>query len=410
MPLRSNGPYPPYLNFIESISSREPIKDFPLVELIKYFDADSGSFWLRDDTDPNEIVLIDTEKRPDLKSRSKSISISAEGSTFEQAMRHMGYDHFLYADCEDPALLAWRDELRENRLKPQIGKMLFLPLSKKGERSLIGAVIMHSTSDFGSEAMEVSHVIHLQRTLANIVFIALEGNRQMLRERHKIGHEVSRQINDASQRVMQIREAIQGKRSMTPRRALGMLEDAMTGLKSARDTVEKETFAEAVNKRARTCTFVDFNEVFLEASHLALAEFPTSQIIFNGLTAPKDLTVKIHETDLSLMFSNLISNAAKYSILKGDISCRWEEISNDCRFIISNNSVDLEAYDLEMMWRYGYRGTNSSNISGEGVGLSVVSDICDAYGLTPQADQSYTSVSKRTSIRINFPKIMARIE
>ena len=71
--------------------------------------------------------------------------------------------------------------------------------------------------------------------------------------------------------------------------------------------------------------------------------------------------------------------------------------------------MDLEDYDLEMMWRYGHRGDNSPNIAGEGVGLSVVSDICDAYGLSPHADQSFTSAAMRTNIRIDFPRNMARV-
>ncbi|WP_299629353.1 ATP-binding protein [uncultured Tateyamaria sp.] len=409
MPLTTNGSYPPSLNFIEAITSRDPIKDFPLLTLIEHFGADSGSFWLRDETEPTEIVLIDTFNRSDLKSKARTISIDSAGSTFERAMLAKRLDHFLYLDCGDPALSAWRSELEKNKLTPQRGKMLFLPLREKGKTELIGAVIVHSQNDFDIKSMEVNCLIHLQRVLSNILYIALEGNKEMLRQRHKIGHEVSRQINDAAGRVKQIQEAISGQRRMLSGRALDILNDAIAGLSSARDTVERETFSEAVGKRAKTCTYIDLNEVFLESSHLALADYPPSQVVFNGLIAPTEIGVKIHETDLGLLLSNLISNAAKYSVLKGDISCRWEERGKFCSLVVSNNSMELEAHDLEMMWRFGHRGPNAPDISGKGIGLSVVSDICDAYGLTPHADQSYTIAATRTNVRIDFPGTMVRV-
>ncbi|MEJ8563303.1 ATP-binding protein [Yoonia sp. GPGPB17] len=409
MTLTHSGPYPSFLNFVESLTSHDPVSNFPLDRFIKHFGADNGSFWLRDATAPKELILRDTFRRPDLERVGSKISISATGSTFHEAMQKKSFDHFLLAECGDPALRNWRLELEEIGLTPQTGSILFLPFVPKNEAGLIGAVIMHSQAGFAHAALEVNQIIHLVRTAANVTHIALNGQQKSLRERHKIGHEVSRQINDAKRRVSEIESTIRGRRSMNSTDALRTLNDAISGLVSAGETVEQGTFTEAVSNRAKNCRFIDFRDVFLETSHLALADHPIDQVIFNSLNAPIGLSVRMDHTDLTLLLSNLISNAAKYSVLRGDITCRWNDQGDMHALVISNNSDPLDEQHLEMMWRFGHRGPNAIDVKGRGVGLSVVSDICDVYGLRPHAGQSVSGSVTRTNLRIQFPGEMTRM-
>ena len=76
-----------------------------------------------------------------------------------------------------------------------------------------------------------------------------------------------------------------------------------------------------------------------------------------------------------MALGNLIGNAVKYS-QEGSV-----------RVVVTGNHVDvidsgpgLSAEDAAKLFQRGYRGTHAGHSQGGGIGLSIVSRLCDLYG------------------------------
>ena len=73
---------------------------------------------------------------------------------------------------------------------------------------------------------------------------------------------------------------------------------------------------------------------------------------------------------LQVALNNLIENAYKYSPANTDITLKIEPSANDCLcFILSNKTNDFSIKDKEKIFEKYWRGSESSNIAGAGLGL-----------------------------------------
>lgn len=81
------------------------------------------------------------------------------------------------------------------------------------------------------------------------------------------------------------------------------------------------------------------------------------------------------ESRIELLFSNLISNAIKYSMPNTKIMIELEK----GRFLIKDEGVGIQSQKIKDIFKAYER--NSNLAGGFGVGLSIVKDICDTYGI-----------------------------
>ena len=93
------------------------------------------------------------------------------------------------------------------------------------------------------------------------------------------------------------------------------------------------------------------------------------------LEGDRELVIDAPESALSVALGNLIGNAVKYS-QEGSV-----------RVLVTGNRVEvidsgpgLSAEDAAMLFQRGYRGTHAGHSQGGGIGLSIVSRLCDLYG------------------------------
>jgi signal transduction histidine kinase len=82
---------------------------------------------------------------------------------------------------------------------------------------------------------------------------------------------------------------------------------------------------------------------------------------------------------VSIIFSNLISNAIKYSHDNGEIVLQLEKTSTEIIFTVSDNGVGISEQDLNKIFNSFYRSdvSNHPEIKGTGIGLSIVKRLCD---------------------------------
>lgn len=87
------------------------------------------------------------------------------------------------------------------------------------------------------------------------------------------------------------------------------------------------------------------------------------------------LTVDAPESAVSVALGNLIGNAVKYT-LEGEVLVRLRADSVE----VIDSGPGLSVDDAAQLFKRGYRGTHAGHSQGGGIGLSIVSRLCELYG------------------------------
>jgi signal transduction histidine kinase len=103
---------------------------------------------------------------------------------------------------------------------------------------------------------------------------------------------------------------------------------------------------------------------------------------------------------LSQLFSNLVSNAVKYSPDSGLIRVIAAGEGTQIAVVIEDRGIGIPEADRERVFERYYRGSNTSGIGGSGVGLSLVKTIVDLHKGTIALDSREGEGSRFT---IRFP-------
>jgi len=103
---------------------------------------------------------------------------------------------------------------------------------------------------------------------------------------------------------------------------------------------------------------------------------------------------------LSHVWTNLISNAIKFTPPEGSISVICREDADAVRVTVADTGIGMDEETMAHMFEKFYQGDPSRRLSGNGLGLSLVRRICDMIG----GSLSYESaVGKGTSFTISLP-------
>jgi signal transduction histidine kinase len=87
------------------------------------------------------------------------------------------------------------------------------------------------------------------------------------------------------------------------------------------------------------------------------------------------LRIDAPEAALSVALGNLIGNAVKYT-MEGEVVVKLLPDSVE----VIDSGPGLSAEDAARLFERGYRGTHAGHSQGGGIGLSIVSRLCDLYG------------------------------
>ncbi len=105
---------------------------------------------------------------------------------------------------------------------------------------------------------------------------------------------------------------------------------------------------------------------------------------------------------VSIIISNLISNAIKYSNPNGEIAIELGKTSDVVTFSITDYGVGIAKNDLDKIFNSFYRSdvSNHPEIKGTGLGLSIVKRLCDLLKLEIAVE---SNLNKGTKFVLNFP-------
>ena len=140
----------------------------------------------------------------------------------------------------------------------------------------------------------------------------------------------------------------------------------------------------------QSLAYLNFSSQKQEAELLELKPILLQSVEYYAeLTMAKNITIKTNIEDstieavqsrIELLFSNLISNAIKYSMPNTTITITLREGF----FSIKDEGVGIAKEKLEKIFNLYERGSNIAG--GFGVGLSIVKQICDEFGVDIQVE------------------------
>lgn len=105
---------------------------------------------------------------------------------------------------------------------------------------------------------------------------------------------------------------------------------------------------------------------------------------------------------VSIIISNLFSNAIKYSNKNGEINIVLEKINNQISFSISDNGIGIAPADIDKIFNSFYRSNviTQAGIKGTGLGLSIVKRLCDLLKIEIAVE---SKLNQGTTFILSFP-------
>lgn len=133
---------------------------------------------------------------------------------------------------------------------------------------------------------------------------------------------------------------------------------------------------------------------------------------FSDKIATKKITINTNFTSefyinsdsylVSIIISNLISNAIKYTNDNGKISINLNQKNDTILFTIIDDGIGISKNDLDKVFHSFYRADslNHTTIKGTGLGLSIVKRLCELLHITIKIE---SELNLGTIIKLSFP-------
>jgi two-component system sensor histidine kinase/response regulator len=121
------------------------------------------------------------------------------------------------------------------------------------------------------------------------------------------------------------------------------------------------------------------------------------------LNSSENICMQADLNDIQIIFNNLISNAAKYNKQGGRIDCTLKSDRDNIYVIVADTGIGIHNEDIDKIFKDFYRlkTPETRNITGSGLGLSIVKQLVEVYNGTI----SVRSTPGEGSIfTVNFPK------
>lgn len=186
-------------------------------------------------------------------------------------------------------------------------------------------------------------------------------------------------------------------------------EDTIRSLNVLRKSYESSSFKERVEERHNDTQYLHLQRTLKNILAASIVDFRSALEVEAGdVRGGRGVQVLFHEEDFTMLFSNLYSNAVKYSIVGSVIRTQISDTDEGLQIAIRNDVPSDQEDDLEAIWHYEERGASAlaREVDGEGIGLGLVSDICDVYGIAFAAEYESSVEKHHTKVfclTLTFP-------
>ncbi len=151
----------------------------------------------------------------------------------------------------------------------------------------------------------------------------------------------------------------------------------ITEVESGLQNLKKET----VDIKTLIQDIIDLYEIVAEQKdiHLKLTQLPTQQ----------SCTIFADKKKIRQALANLVDNAIKYSPQYAEIHLFYFKFNKTVIIKVQDQGMGINESDLPLIWKRLYRGENSRNQKGIGLGLSLVKSIVEAHNGSVSVESIY---------------------
>lgn len=194
-----------------------------------------------------------------------------------------------------------------------------------------------------------------------------------------LSHELKSPINaiEGYLRIMKDRQAGENIESYQK-----MIDRSLTRLDSMRGLIMDMLDFTRIESGTKTRNMIDANIVDL--ANLAVDSiYPVAiqkNITINS-NLPDELSIKADTTEIEIIFNNLLSNAVKYNTENGEVDFLVRKDDDSIIIRVKDTGIGLSDDEQAMLFKEFSRikSDKTKNISGSGLGLSIMKKIVDLY-------------------------------
>lgn len=168
---------------------------------------------------------------------------------------------------------------------------------------------------------------------------------------------------------------------------------------------------------------LDFTKIRLERREEKMEEVDLREVAANAIVTvqpysiQKDLTVNLtvncnsivtaDPADMEIIFNNLLSNAVKYNVPKGFVDITINGCEDTILLVFADTGIGIRESDMERLFDEFVRIKNekTKDISGSGLGLSIVKKVVELYDGTIEVDSTPDS---GTTFTVKLPRLMLK--
>jgi signal transduction histidine kinase len=155
-------------------------------------------------------------------------------------------------------------------------------------------------------------------------------------------------------------------------------------------------------KRQREVKEIDLTEI-ARAAIDSMGPYAIQKNVKVSLDAQGQYMIKADAEEIEIIMNNLISNAIKYNRDDGNVYCTIKSVKDGIKVIVEDTGIGMNEEELSRLFQEFTRIKNqkTKNITGSGLGLSIVKRYVESYDGTVEV----SSIPDKVSIfTILFPK------
>jgi two-component system, sensor histidine kinase and response regulator len=170
---------------------------------------------------------------------------------------------------------------------------------------------------------------------------------------------------------------------------------------------------------------LDFTKIRLERREEKMEAVDLREVAANAIitvqpySIQKDLTINLNvncnsivtadPADMEIIFNNLLSNAVKYNVPKGFVDITINGCDDTISIVFTDTGIGIRESDMERLFDEFVRIKNekTKDISGSGLGLSIVKKVVELYNGTISVESTPDS---GTAFTVKLPRLMKKPE
>jgi signal transduction histidine kinase len=193
---------------------------------------------------------------------------------------------------------------------------------------------------------------------------ALEGYLRMMQ-----GKQAGELIDDYATPIERSLQRIQGMRNLI----MDLLDFTKIRLERKEEKIQEVNLAEVAS-----------------AAIVTVQPYAIQMDVNINLDVRSDVIILADPDDMEIIFNNLISNAVKYNKIGGKAEITIDSSDSEAILIISDTGIGITKNDTENLFEEFVRIKNEKtrNISGSGLGLSIVKKVVELYHGTIKVDST----------------------